>query len=147
LQLGADLRQVLHQRQGLFHGGIQQVGDGVALELHLQRLAVVAAPAAHVAGDVDVRQEVHLDALEPVALARLAAAALHVEAEAPRLVAALARFRQHGVEIADGREQAGVGGGIGARRAADGRLVDADHLVDIRDALDGIVRARLLVRA
>src|SRR3546814_5348442 len=28
---------------------------------HLQRLAVVALAVAHVAGDVDIRQEVHLD--------------------------------------------------------------------------------------
>ena len=119
----------------------------MALELHLQRLAVIPPPAAHVARDIHVRQEVHFDAFETVALARLAAASLHVEAETPRLVAPLARFRQHGVEIAYGREEAGVGGRIRARRAADGRLVDADYLVDIRDSVNAIVRAGFLVRA
>ena len=83
---------------------------------------------------------------EPVALAGFAAAALHVEAEAAGLVAALARFRQHGVEIADGREEAGVGGGIRARRAADGGLIDLDHFIDVLEAFDGIVRAGLVVR-
>src|ERR1019366_4911127 len=147
LQLDADLRQVFHQRQGVLDGGFQQIGDGVALELHLQGFAIVASPAAQIARHVDVRQEVHLDALEPVALARLAAAALHVEAEASRLVAALARFGQHGVQVADGGEEAGVGGGVGARRTADGALVDADHLVQQLDALDAIVSAGLFVRA
>src|SRR5579883_3488857 len=115
----------------------------MALELHLQGFAVVAAAAADVAGDVDIGQEVHFDTLEAVPLARLAAATLHVEAEA----AGLARFGQHGIEIADRREETGVGGGVGARGAADRSLVDADDFVDLVDAFDRIVRARLLARA
>ena len=146
LQLGADLRNVLQQRQRLFHGRFQQVGDGIALVLHLQGFVIVAAAAADVAGDVDIGQEIHLDALQPVALAGFAAPALHVEAEAAGLVAALARFRQHGVEIANGREQPGVGGGIRARRAADGRLIDSITLSMMLDALDGS-RARRARRA
>ena len=63
---------------------VEHVGDRVALELHLQRLAVVAGAVAHVAGDVDVGQEVHLDLDQAVALARLAAAALDVEARSGR---------------------------------------------------------------
>ena len=46
-----------------------------------------------------------------------------------------------------GVNRPGIGGGIRARRAADGRLVDANHLVDQLDAFDGLVRARFLVRA
>ena len=81
-------------------------------ELDLQRLAVVAAALAGVAGDVDVGQEVHLDLQQSVALAGLAAAALHVEAEAAGLVAARAAFRQFGEPVADRREQVGVSRGI-----------------------------------
>jgi hypothetical protein len=92
LQLGLDLRDVLEGCQRLLHGGVEQVGDGVPLVLHLQGLVVVAAAAADVAGDVDIGQEIHFDALEAVALAGLAAAAFDVEAEAPGLVAAFARF-------------------------------------------------------
>ena len=55
----------------------------------------------------------------------------------PGLVAALARFGQHGEEFADRREDAGVGRGIRARRAADGRLIDLDHFVDLLGAFDG----------
>src|SRR3546814_15117928 len=65
---------------------VQNVGDGLALERHLQRLAVVALAVAHVAGDVDIRQEVHLDLQHAVALTGLAPPALDVEGEAPRLV-------------------------------------------------------------
>jgi hypothetical protein len=39
-----------------------------ALELHLQRLAVVALAVAFLAGDIDIGQEVHLDLDQAVAL-------------------------------------------------------------------------------
>ena len=80
---------------------LQQVGDGVALVLHRQRLVVVALAAADLAQHVDVGQKIHLDAALALALAGFAAPAGHVEGEASGLVAALARLRQHGVEIAD----------------------------------------------
>jgi hypothetical protein len=86
---------------------------------------------ALVAGDIDVGQEVHLDLDEAVALARLAPPALDVEAEAPGLVAARGAFGQAGEPVADVGEGAGIGGGVGARGAADGGLVDVDDLVEI----------------
>ena len=84
---------ILEQRQSLFDRRVQQIGDDLALVLARERLAVVARAAADVASDINVGQEVHLDALQPVALAGFAAAAFDVEREAARLVAALARFR------------------------------------------------------
>jgi hypothetical protein len=119
----------------------------VAVEFYGQRFLVVAAAVADFALHVDVGHEVHFDAALAVALAGLAAAAGDVEAEAAGLVAALARLGQHGEQVADGREDLGVGGGIGARRAADGRLVDADDLVDLLGAGERLVRAGLLARA
>src|ERR1700720_2367937 len=113
----------------------------MSLVPHGKRLGVVAAAAADFAGDVHVGEKIHFDTAQPVALAGFAAAALHVEAEAARLVAALARFREHGEEFADRREDAGVGRGIRARRAADGRLIDLDHLVDLCRAFDRAERA------
>ena len=73
----------------------------VALELHLQRLAIVALAVADVAGDVDVGEEVHLDLDQAVARAGLAAAALDVEAEAAGLVAARLALGQAGEPVAD----------------------------------------------
>ncbi len=52
----------------------------------------------------------------------------------PGLIAALARFRQHGEKLANGRENARVRGGIRARRASDGRLVDLNYLINVLDA-------------
>ena len=147
LQLLADLRDVGEHGERVFDGEVENVGDGVAVEFYGQRLLVVAAAVADFALYVDVGHEVHFDAALAVALAGLAAAAGDVEAEAAGLVAALARLGQHGEEIADGREDLGVGGGIGARRAADGGLVDADDFVDLLRAGEGLVRAGLFARA
>ena len=83
----------------------------------------------------------HLDLDQPVALAGLAAPALHIEGEASRPVAAHLGLGQLGEELADRREEAGVGRGIGAGRAADRALIDVDDLVDVLEALDAIVRA------
>ena len=115
----------------------------LALELHLQRLAIVALAVADVAGDVDVGQEVHLDLDQAVAGAGLAAAALDVEAEAAGLVAARLAFGQAGEPVADLGEGAGIGGRVGARGAADRRLIDVDHLVEIFEAGDLLVPAGL----
>ncbi len=75
----------LEERSRLVHRHFQHVGDGLVLELHFQRLAVVAVPVAGIAFHIDVRQEVHLDLDDAIALADLAASALHVEREASRL--------------------------------------------------------------
>ena len=118
-----------------------------ALVEDLQRLAVVARAVAGVAGHVHVGQEVHLHLDHAVALAGLAAPAGDVEAEAPRPVAALARRRHLGEQLAHRREQPRVGGRVAARRAADRALVDVDHLVEGVQALDLVVRRRLGVAA
>ena len=72
---------------------------------------------------------------------------LTLKEKRPGRVAARLRFRQSGEPVADGGEGAGVGGGIGARRPADRRLVDVDHLVDELEALDPLVPAGMLARA
>ena len=89
----------------------------------------------------------HLDLDHAVALAGLAAPALDVEGEASRLIAARLGFRQARKPFADRREGAGVGRRIRARRAADRRLVDVDHLVEMFEAVDPRVRRRMFERA
>ena len=120
---------------------VEHVGDAVALELHLQRFAIVARAVADVAGDIDVGEEVHLDLEHAVALAGFAAAALDVEAEAAGLVAARLAFGEASEPVADVGEGAGIGCRVGAGGAADGRLVDVDHLVAMFKAGDLVMRA------
>src|SRR3546814_21100673 len=85
----------------------------------------------------------HFDLDHAIALAGLAAPALDVETEAPRVVAARAGLGHAGEQLADGREQPGVGGRVAARRAADGALVDADDFVEVFQAADRRVRRGL----
>ena len=109
------------------------------MELDRQHLGVEAGAAAGVAGDPDVGQEVHLDPLLPVALAGLAPAAGHVEAEPARRVAADLGLGQLGEQLADQVEHAGVGGRVRVGRRSQGRLIDVDDLVDLVQALDLLV--------
>src|SRR5699024_5807979 len=95
----------------------------------LQRLAVVAFAFADLTGDIDVRQKVHLDLQNTVALARFAAAALDVKRESSAVIAAGLCFGGLCKELADVGKYAGVGGWIGARSASNRALADFDNLV------------------
>ena len=143
LQLAGDRGHVLEEARRLLDRHLQHLVDVLAAVADLERLAVVALAVADVARHVHVRQEVHLDLDDAVALAGLAAAALDVEAEAPGVVAARACLRHLREQLAQRREQAGVGGRIGARRAPDRRLVDVDDAVDLLQALDALDRCGL----
>ncbi len=85
----------------------------------------------------------HLDLQDAIALACLTASALDVKAETPCAVAP--GFRLYGLaeEFPYAIEYARVGCGIGARRAADGLLVDVDDLVDMLQPFDSLVFPRL----
>ena len=111
------------------HGHVQHIRNGLFLILYFQRFAVVARALAHLAGYIYVRQKVHFDLQDAVTLAGFAAAALDVEAEPSRAVAAhlgVLRLGEYGADIV---EHAGVGGGVGARGAADGLLIDANDFI------------------
>ncbi len=138
-----DRRDVFEDRDGVGDGQVEEVGDAVAVELYREGLLIVTATVTYFAEDVDVGEEVHLDAALAFALAGFAASALDVEGEAAGLVAALARLGEHGEEIAHGGEDAGVGGGIVTRGAANGGLVDLDDFVELVDADDAAVLAGL----
>ena len=146
-ELVGDLRHIAEETRGFIHGHVQHVGDILSLVSDLECLPVVAAAAADLTLDIDVGEEVHLDLFHAVAFARFAASAFHIEAEASDIVAANARGGQAGKEFAHRPEGAGVGHGIGARGAADGRLVDDDRLVDLLEAEDALVFSRTIFRA
>src|SRR6266567_5442682 len=129
-----NLRNVFEKFQRVGGRQIQDITNGMAFVTHGERFRIVAAAAAHFTHHVNVGKKIHFDAAEAVSLAGFAAAAFYVEAEAPGAVAALARFRKHGEEIADRSEDAGVGSRIRAWGAADGGLIDFDDFVDLLGA-------------
>jgi hypothetical protein len=140
LQLVAQRRDAAEERQCLGDRHIEDVGDVLPLEEDLKRLAVVALPVARLARHVHVRQEVHLDADHPLALARLAPATLDIEGEPPRAVPTHARLRDLGVRLANRCEDPRKGRRITARRPTNWCLIDVDHLVKHLGAFDGVVR-------
>src|SRR5690606_25137292 len=139
LQLLRHDRHVAEEIRGILDGHLEDLVDVLALVTNLQRLAVVALAAADVAGDVDIREEVHLDLDDAIALAGFAAAALDIEAEAPGHVAARAGFLGAGEQFADRREQSTVGSRVRSWRAADGALADVDDAIDEFESADAIV--------
>ena len=134
--------QVLEKGEGLLHRHLQNLVDVFALVAHLQGLPVVPLAFAHLAGHVDVGQEVHLDFQQPVPGAGLAPSAPDVEGEPAGAVAPGLGVLGGGKQLPDVVEQSRVGGGIGAGGAADGGLVDGDHLVQMLDALHAVVPPR-----
>src|SRR5690606_7954042 len=112
-------------------GHVEHVGDRFSLEDDIQGLAIVSLAVADVAGDIDVRQEMHLDLQYAIALARLAASALDVKGESARQVTARLCLRKTGEPVAYRGERPRIGGGVGARRASDRRLIDVDDLVEM----------------
>ncbi|MBV6516800.1 MAG: hypothetical protein HPKKFMNG_02490 [Planctomycetes bacterium] len=142
-----DLGVVLKEAGSRGYGHIQYVGDALAPVLHFQRFAVIARAVAGFTHDMNVRQEVHLDQLDALALAGFTPAAGNVEREAAGLVAPLPRLVRLGEEVANEAKHVGVCRGVAAGRAADGRLVNLDDLVDLVEALDALVFTRLGSRA
>src|SRR5690606_19590171 len=78
------------EADGLVDREVQHLADVQPLHLHVERLRLVAPPAADLTVHVDVGEEDHLDLDDALALTRLAAPAANVEGEVPRSVAALA---------------------------------------------------------
>src|SRR5437660_6238750 len=115
--------------------------------MDLQSFPVVPFALTDLARHVDVWQEVHLNFDDAFAPAGFAAPTFDVEGEATGHIAPDARLGYLREQFADAGERVGIGGGIGARRATNGRLVDVNHFIQILQALDAIVFAGLGVGA
>ena len=142
-QFGSDDWVLVKEPRGFRHRHVEHFGDAAAFVRDLQGLAVVAPSAALIAGHVHIGEEVHVDLQLAVALAFLTTPARGVETEAPGFVTAHPRHRELSEELANGREQAGERRGIRARAATDGGLVDDDDFVDLLQAGEGVMVARL----
>ena len=138
LQLSGDVGGVGEKipRVADFHG--EQFRDVFPLPANLERVLGETGPVALFAGHPDIGQEIHVELGGAVPLAGLAAAAGHVEAEATSLPAALLRVGQHREQDADVVPHLHIRGGVAPRRAADRRLVDHDHLVEMVGTRDRV---------
>ena len=112
IHLLTDAGDGLEKLAGIFAGHVKNIGDAFVFELNFQSFAVVALALAGLAGDINIRQEVHLDLDDTVALTGLAAPAFDVEREPPGLIAARLGLGQARKPIADRGEGPGVGRGV-----------------------------------
>ncbi len=142
LQVPVDRRDGLEERRGLLDRHVEDLGDRLALVMHLEGVGVVPGAVADLARDVDVGQELHLDLDRAVAGACLAPAALHVEREPALLVPAHLGLSRRREQLPDVVEDTGIGRGVGPRGAADRPLVDVHDLVQELNAGDLLVLAR-----
>ena len=145
LQLARNGGHRLQELERGFHRQVEDLSNVFPLVQHLKRLAVVALPGTDIARHIHIGQKVHLHLHHSVALASLAAPTRHVEGKAARAIAALAGGGYFGHQLANRREQTGVGGRIGARRAANRRLVHIDDFVEMLDAFNRLMPCRLFV--
>ncbi len=136
-----DLGVVLKKGQGFLHRHVQHVRDGLAAVLDLQGFMVIALAFARLAGHKDICQKMHFNFQQPVALAGLAAPALHIERKAPAVIASGFCLIGLGEGGADQVKQPRVGGRVAPGRAPDGGLVDVDDLVQLLNPLDAVMGA------
>ena len=127
------------------HVHFEDFGDVFAFEANLQRFAIEAMTVADGAGDPNVGEKIHFEAVGAVAFAGFAAAPFDVETEAAGFVAASFGFGKFGEQIADVVGELDVRGRIGSWRAADGGLIDGDQFVEMLEALDAVVGAGITV--
>ena len=138
------LRHILEKLHRTVDGHIQHIGNGFSLKTHFQRLSVVTLAVTYLARHIHIRQEIHLNALVPIALASFAASATDVEGEASRLISTYLRFGQADKQIADIGKHTGISGRIGTRRSSQRRLVHIHHLVYIFQPFNTVIVQRIL---
>ena len=109
---------------GLVDGHLQNVVDALSVEFYFEYLALKTLAVAGLAFEREVGHELHLYGHCAFALTLFASAALGVEAEESRREVHLLRQGLLGHEFANLVVGLDVGDGVGARRLADGILVD-----------------------
>ena len=93
-------------------------------------------------GNIDVRQEIHLDFIHPITLAGFAAAAFYVKAETALFIAPDLGLIRRGKKRPDMIKYAGIGDRVRPGRPADRTLVDVDDLIDLFQPPDLFVLQR-----
>lgn len=123
--------------EGFFDAHVEDFGDMLAFVFDIERFAVEALSSAGFASDEYIGEKVHLDTDHARPFAGFASPAGDVKGETPCGVAAHLGLGKLRKELADRPKEIDVGGGVGARSATDGRLIDVDDFVDVFESFDG----------
>ena len=144
LELRLQLAVAAEESEGFAGGHVENFGDVEAAVFDFENLAAIAAAVALAAAHVDVGHELHVDGDVAATFASFAAAAGDVEAEGAGREVAGAGVGLLGEDFADEVEGFDRGERVRARRAADGRLVDEDHVFELAAAEELVERERRL---
>ena len=144
IHLLADRRHRLEELLSILNRHIQHIGNRLALELDLERFTIVPRTLARLARHIHVRQKVHLDLDDAIALTGFTTSTLHVEREPPRLISARLCLRQPRKPVANRRKGPGISRRVRTRRPTNRALIDVDHLIQMLKPLDRLARRRRL---
>ncbi len=136
LEFFSDNGNLCKKVHSLGDSHFENIGDIFSFMRHFERFPVISSPMADLAGDVNIRKEVHFDAFHSVSFAVLAAAAFDVEAETSGFVAAKSCFGGEGEEIANIGEDPAVGDGVTARGTTYWGLIDDDGFIEMLEPSD-----------
>ena len=117
------------------HGHFQHIINRLPPIFHLESFPIVSLAFADFTGNVDIRQKMHLDFQDAIALTRFAASAFDVKREPPCGVPLCLGIVRLGEQLPNVCEYARIGCRIGTRRSADWRLVNVDDFVQILQPL------------
>src|SRR5208283_3839628 len=133
-----DFGDIHEEGQGFAHGHIENIMDIPAVVANVKNAALEALAAAFLADQLNVGQELHFNGDGAIALASFATSPGDIKGKMAGGVAAALGVGRTGEDVADGVEGFEVGGGIGARSAANRRLIHDDEVLNVLFALKAI---------
>ena len=132
---------------GFLYRHIQHFADVFAFVAHFESFAIIPCALADFTRHINIRQKVHFDFDDAVALTMFASSAVDVEGKSACRVTSCFCGGKRRKQLSYISEHARVGCGIRTRSFADGALVYADNFVKIFDAFYRVVVALTDIRA
>ncbi|CAB4981780.1 unannotated protein [freshwater metagenome] len=139
--MSGDARLVGKEIDGFCDGHIQHICDVLIFKCHVQRVTVITGAFAHLAGNVNIRKEMHFDLDRSVARARLATTSGNIETESTRLVTTNLRFGGCRKQLPNVVKYTCVCCSVRTRSSADWRLIHVDHFVQLAYTINSSVFA------
>ena len=127
---------------GLGNRHIENICNALTFVENLQSLTVVPCTMANLAGDINIRQKVHLNLEGSITLTGLAPSPLHIEGETPGTVTAKLCLRNFSKELTNLIPNSRVGGRIRPRCTTDRRLINMHDLIKPLSSHNGTMASR-----
>ena len=137
-QLGNDFGNTGEKSQGFARGHLENIVDILAAIANVENAGLEASAAAFLADELDVGEKLHFNGDGAIALAGLAAATGDVERKMTGGEPAALGIGRRGKDFANGIKGLEIGGGVGAGRASNGRLIHDHDFAEMLIALEAL---------